>query len=460
MPDQINRIKEQINICSQNDWWDKIPQYFEDLYAVDIAEIIKSSPASQQERLFSLLPEEIKPDVLAELEGPSQERIIDSLTSEEVADIAEEMAPDDAADLLHDIEERSEERSEEILNLMEIEDSDEVRELMQYADDTAGGLMTTDFVKIEEDQTVQQAIEHIVTLEMDDPFYYAYVINKNGELTGLLQLWELLKPTNRKKLISELHEEDPVFVHTNTDQEEVARIASKYDLSSLPVLDAKDRLVGRVTVDDIIDVIEEEASEDIFKFAGSSDEELDYTSPFQACKVRLPWLLITLATGFCNSLILRKFNHHLEVSQILVLNVFVPIIMGMGGNTGIQSSTLIIRRFAVEGHSNHKIAKLLLHEIVAGATMGAICGIAIALWSCFVVQGNSSSDISHFYLAATVGVALFCAMTFAATFGAFVPTVLEHVKIDPAVASGPFVTSSNDILALLIYFGVTLLMLG
>ena len=130
----------------------------------------------------------------------------------------------------------------------------------------------------------------------------------------------------------------------------------------------------------------------------------------------------------------------------------------MGGNTGIQSSTLIIRRFAVEGRNN-KVGKLLLHEVIAGATMGIICGIAIALWSCFVVQGNGDI-ISHFYLAATVGVALFCAMTFAATFGAFVPTVLEQVKIDPAVASGPFVTSSNDILALLIYFGVTLLMLG
>ena len=231
------------------------------------------------------------------------------------------MAPDDAADLLHDIEERSEERSEEILNLMEIEESDEVRELMQYADDTAGGLMTTDFVKIEENQTVQQAIEHIVSLEMDDPFYYAYVVSEDGKLTGLLQLWELLKPANRRKLINELIEEDPVFVHTNTDQEEVARIASKYDLSSLPVLDAKDRLVGRVTVDDILDVIEEEASEDIFKFAGSSDEELITHRRFKPVKCDFRGFSSRSQQVFVQPYF-AKIQSSPEISQILVLNVF------------------------------------------------------------------------------------------------------------------------------------------
>ncbi|MFC1467897.1 magnesium transporter [Verrucomicrobiota bacterium] len=451
-----NRIKEQIFLCIERELWEQIPQYLEELRPADLAEIITAASPDNQNRLFSLLSEEDKPDVLAELEGFAEDNVLENLSSEEVADLAEEMAPDDAADLLHEVVERS----EEILDLMEEEESDEVRGLMQYADDTAGGLMTTDYVAVRCSMTAGEAIDHIVSLEMEEPFYYAYVVDRDGELTGWVQLWELLKPANREKLIAELREEHPISVYTGTDQEEVARFAAKYDLSSLPVLNARDHLVGRVTVDDIIDVIEEEASEDIFKFAGSSDEELEYTSPFQACKVRLPWLLITLATGFLSSLILKNFNHHLGISEILVLNIFVPIIMAMGGNTGIQSSTLIIRRIAVEGHSNKNIIKLLTHEIIAGATMGIICGSVIGLWSRFVISGVQPTPVSATYLATTVGLALFSAMTFAAVFGALVPTLLDRMEVDPAVASGPFVSASNDILALLIYYGVTLLMLG
>lgn len=453
---ELTRISERVSFCIDGELWDQIPQYLEELRPADLAEIITNTNACQQQKLFSLLDEEIKPDVLAELEGATEDNVLDSLSSEEVADIAEEMAPDDAADLLHEVEHRS----EEILELMEVEESEEVRELMQYADDTAGGLMTSDCVSIICTLTANEAIDHIVSLDMDEPFYYAYVVNRLGKLTGMVQLWELINPANREKLISELSEGDPICVHTNTDQEDVARIAAKYDLNSLPVLNAKDQLVGRVTVDDIIDVIEEEASEDIFKLAGSSDQELENTSPFQACKVRLPWLLITLGTGFLSSLILKNFNHHLDISEILVLNIFVPIIMAMGGNTGIQSSTLIIRRIAVEGHGNKDIRKLLTHEIIAGATMGLICGTVIGLWSRFMISGGSPTPISASFLAATVGIALFSAMTFAAVFGALVPTLLERLKVDPAVASGPFVSASNDILALLIYYGVTLLMLG
>lgn len=452
---ELNRVKERISFCIKGELWEQVPLYLEELRPADLADIITEAPFEHQGKLFSLLDEEAKPDVMAELEGLTKDNILNSLSSEEVADLAEDMAPDDAADLLHEVEDRS----EEILGLMEIEESDEVRGLMQYADDTAGGLMTTDYVAVRCSLTAAQAIDHIISLELDEPFYYAYVVNSAGELTGWVQLWDLLKPANREKFITELREEDPISVFTDTDQEEVARIAAKYDLSSLPVLDKENHLVGRVTVDDILDVLEEEASEDIFKFAGSSDEELDYTSPFQACKARLPWLFITLATGFVTSMILNSFNHHLDLSQLLVLNMFVPTIMGMGGNTGIQSSTLIIRRIAVEGSPNKNILKLLTHEMTAGATMGILCGSVIGLWACFFIS-KAPTPISAAYLAITVALALFSAMTFAAIFGALVPTVLNRYKVDPAVASGPFVSSSNDILALLIYYGVTLLMLG
>jgi magnesium transporter len=228
----------------------------------------------------------------------------------------------------------------------------------------------------------------------------------------------------------------------------------------MPVLDWQNKLVGRITVDDIMDVIEEEASEDIFKLAGSSDTELEDTSPLQACKARLPWLLITLGTGFITSLIYKSFIHRLSLTEILSLSFFIPIIMAMGGNTGIQSSTLIIRGIALGASHSRRIVKILMHEIMAGATMGLICGTTIGLWARLLIAHGGNTAIAPSFLALTVGVALFSAMAFAAVFGALVPVLLDRANIDPAVASGPFVSASNDIFALLIYYGVTLIMIG
>ena len=455
---KTNRIKEQIRFCIKEELWGKLPAFFENLHPADIAEIINHAPASFHNILFDLLDDEIKPDVLAELDDQAEADILEELSNEELSDIVEEMAPDDAADVLGELED---DRSENILELMEDEESDEVRELLQYDEDTAGGIMTSDFVAVRAAMTAAEALEYIGTLELEEPVYSVYVIDTNGQLTGSIQLWELLKKANRDMPLEELVDHETLSVRTDTDQEEVARIASKYDLSSLPVLDAQNKLVGRVTVDDIMDVIEEEASEDIFKLAGSSDSELEDTSPLQACKARLPWLLITLGTGFVSSLILKSFMNHLGIAEIIALSFFVPIIMAMGGNTGIQSSTLIIRGIALGASHSRRITKILTHEIIAGAIMGVICGTTIGLWAHYIISGSAILPaIAPTYLALTVAIALFSAMAFAAVFGALVPVLLDRIKVDPAVASGPFVSASNDIFALLIYYGVTLLMIG
>jgi magnesium transporter len=453
----INRIKERISFCIKGELWEQVPKFFEELHPADIAEIINHAPANTHNKLFDLIRDEIKPDVLAELDDQAEADILEELTDEEISDIVEEMAPDDAADVLGELED---ERSEEILELMENEESEEVRELLQYGEETAGGIMTTDFVAVHASMIAQEAIDFIGSLELDEPVYYAYVVDSENRLSGCIQLWELLKQANRNLTLEELAEKETISVHTDTDQEEVARLATKYDLSSLPVLDWKNKLVGRITVDDIMDVIEEEASEDIFKLAGSDDSELEDTSPMQACKARLPWLLITLGTGFVSSLILKSFMNHLSVAEIVALSFFVPIIMAMGGNTGIQSSTLIIRGIALGASHSRKVMKIITHEVIAGASMGLICGSTIGLWAHFVIVGNGGSAVAPSHLALTVGIALFSAMAFAAVFGALVPVLLDRAKIDPAVASGPFVTASNDIFALLIYYGVTLLMIG
>jgi magnesium transporter len=449
-------IKDPIQYSIRNKLWNELPELLVKLHPADIADIIEHSPEEDQPRIFDLLSDELKADVLSEMADSTEAEILEDLTAEEISDIVEEMAPDDAADLLGELEDK---RSAEVLDLMEKADSEDLRELLRHDEDTAGGIMNTDFVALHSDMTAQQALDHIGALDIDEPIYSAYITDAAERLIGYLDIWLLLKKTNRLKTLGELAEAVPFTARTDTDQEEAAQMMSKYDLNSLPVVDSANRLVGRITIDDVIDVLEEEASEDIFKLAGSSEEELNYSSPLQACRARLPWLLITLGTGFVTSMILKAFMQRISTLEVLVLSFFVPIVMGMGGNTGIQSSTLIIRGLAVGSFNEKRLYRLLFREMATGMLMGVICGAVIGGWARFVI-GHSATAFPPAFLAFTVGLALFSAMVFAAIFGAFVPLLLNRFKIDPAVASGPFVSASNDIIALLIYYSVTFLLIG
>jgi len=447
-----NRIKEQIQFCIRGELWEKLQPLLEQLHPADIADIIEDAPDDIQNQIFDLLDDETKADVLSELDDSTEAEILEELTVEEISDIAEEMAPDDAADMLAELDEG---RSQEVLELMEQEDSEEVRELLRYDEDTAGGRMTTDFVALRSELTAEEALIHIGSLDLDEPIYFAYVVDAAEKLLGYVQIWQMLKTANRQKTLLELTEETTFTATPDTDQEEVAQTMSKYDLSSLPVIDETGHLLGRITIDDVIDVLEEEASEDIFKLAGSDDAELESPSPLSSCKTRLPWLLITLCSGFISSLILKRF---IDNPHIIILSSFVPIIMAMGGNTGIQSSILIVRGLALGSFDETKLYRLLRHEILTGMIMGVVCGFIIGIWAHFIVGNNE--QFSALYLASTVGLALFCAMMFAAAFGAFVPLLLNRFKIDPAVAAGPFVTASNDVIALLIYYAITFLLIS
>ncbi len=452
MENDINRIQEQIQFCISGELWDNLQPLLDQLHPADIADAIESAPDEAHNRIFDLLDDETKADVMAELDDSTEAELLEELTSEEISDIAEEMAPDDAADMLSELDE---ERSKEVLELMEDEESEEVRELLRYDEESAGGRMTTDFVALPGTQTAQEALDHIGSLDLDEPVYSAYVVDTAEKLLGYVQIWQMLKADNRQKTLVELAEETTFTALPDTDQEEVAQMMSKYDLSSLPVVDDNGTLLGRITIDDVVDVIQEEASEDIFKLAGSDDTELEDPSPLASCKARLPWLLVTLVAGFISSLILKRF---IDNPQIIMLSAFVPIIMAMGGNTGIQSSILIVRGLALGTFDERQLKRLLGHEILTGMMMGVVCGGIIGIWAHFMV--SDSGQFSPLYLASTVGLALFFAMMFAAAFGAFVPLLLNRFKIDPAVAAGPFVTASNDVMALLIYYGITFLLIS
>ena len=435
--------------------WDAAKSALAASHPADIADIIDRSPSDDIARVFALVPDNLKPDVLAELESVAGSEVLEALSVHEISEIVEDMAPDDAADILAEL---PSERSEEVLDLMEDEDSEEVRRLLEYEEDTAGGIMTPDVVSMKMDSTVAEALEAIAYFEDGEPFFYAYIVDQANRLIGYAHIWELLREKQRMRPLGELAHTDLVSANVDMDQEEVARLMNQYALSAIPVVDSEGRLVGRVTIDDVVDVMEDEASEDIFRLAGSDDADLETGSPIKSCMVRLPWLIITLLGGFITSLILRHF--HAQIADLLVLAAFVPIILAMGGNTGIQSSTLIVRTIAVRGIEGRSLVRILLKEIQTGAIMGIFCGIAIGLWVSFVTaRAPHPTGLSPQYLGFVVGLALFSAMTFAAMFGAFVPIMLNRARIDPAVAAGPFITITNDISALLIYFGIILLLI-
>lgn len=431
--------------------WGEIRSLLNDMHPADIAEALSRLDEDSLLRVFSLIPPDNHPLVMAELEENLNINILEHYDSEHISEIMESMNPDDAADILLNFPER---KSEEILALMEEGESEDVRELMQYEEDTAGGIMTTDFVSLPEHLTVSEALNRIAQLDEDEPFYYTYVVDKQDQMIGLIGLWELIRERNRDLRLSDLVKRDFDYASVDMDQEECARMMSKYDLSSLPVCDGGGKLVGRIMVDDVIDVIEEEASEDIFRLAGSDDDELLYSSSIKSVRLRLPWLLVTLAAGFLTSLLMKRF---VGLGEAVVLSAFVPIVMAMGGNTGIQSSTLVVRRLAMGTLEMSDLSRLLLREFATGSLMGLLCGAAIGVWAHMMLGWNGGMNgLNPLMLSAIVAVSLCASMSVAALFGAFTPMILKQLRVDPAIASGPFVTASNDLLALLIYYAITI----
>ncbi len=434
--------------------WDQINSVLETLHPADIADIIDRAPKDTAIQLFNILSSEQKPDVLAELESHAESDVLDSLTNNELSAIIEDMDPDDAADIVGDL---ASDRSLKVLDLMDVEEAKDVRRLLEYEEETAGGIMTTDVVCMDSNRTVAEAIEAIAHLDEEEPFVYTYIVNKDKKLIGYIDIWQLLREKDRQRKLIDICHTEQIAANVTDDQEDVAHTLGQYDLSAVPVVDNNGYVVGRITVDDIIDVIEDEASEDIFHLAGSDDVELESDSAIRSCIARLPWLMVTLIGGLLLSLVLQKF--HSVISSVIILGAFVPAVLAMGGNTGIQASTLVVRTIAVRGLKGRKITTLLIREIIVGTLMGSICGLTIGAWVLFLLHRSPDSEFSSIKLASIVAISLFASMSFAAVFGASVPLILNKLKVDPAIASGPFVTITNDLAALLIYFGVTISLL-
>ncbi len=410
------------------------------IHPADIADILRNLPSDKRKPFFDSLDSEVGAKVLRQLDPVSEFDLLKKLDSSVISEILDEMPSDDATDVVAGL---SKEKAGQVLKLMAKEDSARIQNLLKYDSETAGGIMTTDFVALNAEINAEQAIHLLRQRVKPGPIHYVYVVDNEQRLLGVLMLKKLLvsEPDIRLK---DIMNEDIVSVKASLDQEEVARLVSKYDLLAIPVVDEQNHLIGTVTVDDIIDVLKEEATEDIFKLGGTDDEELSKKSTFNVSRVRLPWLVVTLFEGVICATLIRFFQFTLE--RTIALAFFIPVIMGMGGNIGIQSSTIVVRGLATGRISLSQIGKVLFKEIRVGLIMGLVCGSVVAMIAYLLEK--------TLLLGAVVGISMFIAITVAATMGSLIPLIFKRLKVDPAIASGPFITSSNDIVGILIYFSL------
>lgn len=403
-----------------------------------MAYILRSLSPDKRKAFFDSLNPDLGAKVLRELDSVSESELLAELDNPEISEILDEMPSDDAADIVADL---SKEKADQILQLMEEKESIDVKKLLEYKEDTAGGIMTTEFAALNQELNTEEAFQLLRKRIEPGPIHYVYVVDDNRKLLGVLLLKRLITSSPDIRL-KEIMNRNIISVGTDLDQEEVARIVSKYDLLAVPVVDPENRLVGIVTVDDVIDVIKEEDTEDIFRMAGTDEEEWLHRSIFKVAQIRLPWLVTTLLGGLISCGLLKAFQFTLE--KVIALAFFVPVIMGMGGNIGIQSSTIVIRGLATGNIDLSQIRKVIFKEMRVGATMGVACGMIVGSIAYILEKGP--------ILGVVVGTSMFMAITVAATMGTLVPLLFRRLKIDPAIASGPLVTTSNDITGLVIYF--------
>jgi len=438
----LKEIVENINYLADAQKWVMIRNMIVDLHPADLAEILYHLDDDHRNYIFDLLDADVASDVISEMDDVSREDILEELHEDRISEIVDEMDSDDAADLVSEL---PDELAQKVLDSIDKEDSDEVKELLRHEEDTAGGIMAKEFVAVNLHETVDQAIEVLRSkAEEVEDIYYLYIVDENHKLVGVARLKDLILAKGTTT-ISEIMDRDVVSVTTDTDQEEVANLARKYDLVSIPVIDNTGRLLGRITFDDVADVMEEEASEDIQRMAGITDEEeFREKSVFRISQVRLPWLLV----GFTGELVSAYILHHFEASldKIIAAAFFIPIIMAMGGNAGIQSSTIMVRGMATGEIGLYDIKRRLFREIFVSLLNGFLCGLLLFLVVTFWLK------LPKFGL--ILASVLMLVILNASFVGSFVPVILRKIKIDPAIATGPFITTSNDVLGLLIYLGL------
>ena len=417
--------------------------------SVDIAEAIEGLPEASQLIAFRLLSKAEAIEVYEYLNKDVQQALIQEFKRQEVLDVVDKMSPDDRARMFDELPAKVVRR---LLAQLSPKERQATAILLGYGEDTAGRIMTPEYISLKENLTVSQTLERIRNqANASEVVYYLYVTDNSRRLTGIVSLRDLVVAAADTTL-AEIMTRDVVFVHTDTDQEEVARTIQRYDIVALPVVDSEERLVGVVTVDDVIDIIEQEATEDIYALGGVQSDGDSYfqTNLLTVARRRVVWLFVLLLTNTVTGAIIRSQEALLQ--QAVILAAFIPLLTGTGGNVGAQSSTVVIRGLNTEEIQNMGAGKVVFREATAGILLGLILGTVATVWA-YLLQGNLA-------VAMSVGISLVAIALLASVAGSALPFVFRSLGLDPALMSAPFITTAVDVLGVLIYFSIAKTILG
>ena len=415
----------------------------------DVAAALGELFHKEARKVFEMMLEEPEraAEVVAAYEPSGLEQLLRGLDIHLLVPVFDALAPDDAADVLQEL---SDDLKEQILDAIADEEQEELEELMRYPEDSAGGIMSPDFFALDKELTVAQAIVAIQKNQEAETVFYLYCVNEEGTLVGVLSVRQLLT-NNPAAPLKEVMESDVIAVPVEMDQEEVAQIVARYDLLALPVTDEFNKLVGIITVDDIIDVLRDEATEDMMLMAGVGDEDMGFSDPVRAARTRLPWLLAAVVGGLGAALLIQGFEG--ELAEKAILAAFIPIVMGLGGNVGVQASTIVVRGIAMGQLDPTKFFVAIWHETRVAMAIATICASLVAVVT-YLIGGFDPM------LAGAIGTSLVTVMIFGALLGTSVPLMSERLGIDPAVATGPILTTSIDLVGVLMYLLIAKAWLG
>ena len=447
--DSRDLLRDVISLLENNKLLD-LRELLEEYHIMDIFDVMEHLDEDKKIKLFEVLPIDMSASILEE-SGPEFFRsILSNIDQEHGKNILEQMSLDDLTDILSEIEEDERHR---IMNLLSKEDADDVKELLVYDEDSAGGIMTTGYIEINKNMTAKEAIDHMRENALDaETIYYIYVVDNDEKLVGVLSLRELITARD-SVIVEDLMSENIISIDVDEDREEAVRLVSKYDLIAIPVIDKEGILKGIITVDDIIDVMEEEASEDLYKLAGSSEHERDVAENVNATtlqqvtssvRARMPWLIIILIMGLLSTIILTKLPFVGIDSNYVKILLFLPVILCLCGSIGMQSSSITIMTISSKDSvSTNNTVK----EILVGLITGIVCGLIGGLGTYIIINNLNISLL--------VSISILINMIFGATIGAIVPSLLKKLDIDTSIVSAPLVSVILDFIGICIFFLIT-----
>ncbi len=462
MRDEQKQLLQQIEILLEANDSQALGKLLNEQRASVLAEVVELLDNEQRSAIFNMLDKPISAEVLEKVDQATRSELFEIIPTEELTSLILQLDPDDAADILSEL---SEEESAKVLGSISPEESIQIKNLMSYSEDSAGGIMDPVVISVPEQATVAEAISKIRTAEIDEDFFSVYVVDRFGRFLGDVRIRLLLTNPEDTK-ISTLIDPDTIYVVADADQEEVRNIFSKNDLIVAPVLSKKHKLIGRITADRIIEVAEEEAAEDLYAMAGTDADELDNISVLHAAGVRMTWLLPALFGTAVTALVLMFFHGKFDFENLAVIYTaaiaFVPMIAAISGNAGLQTSAIVVCGLATGHLAAQRLSQVFMREVRVALLVALSCGIIGGFVCAFLPQllGNPTDSTNHFRIVLAFATGMFSAIMVATTLGLFLPFLFRRIGIDPAISSGPLVTTANDSISVAIYMTLTLLLVG